>query len=263
VECFLVRFHHFRTEYCTLAPELTSPPPALSWVLVNSEDGKDLGQVIQVTEWDEPTGLIVKIAEPGELEHCKENIQKSADALAQFRQMVQEFELPMKVVDSHYWWDRHKIVFYFTAEERLNFRSLHKAISQNLGIRVVIKQLGIRDYTRTTGGFGPCGRALCCASFLNELKPITLRMARQQNLYVSPIKITGVCGKLLCCLGFEEAIYQEALERFPKIGSWVKTDLGSGRVIGIDIFNNKLIVRVGKDEEIFIGLDDLKFQEEE
>lgn len=262
MECYLVRFHPFRTEYCTVGPEVDATPGEQSWVLVNSEDGKDLGRVLKIDEWDEPTGLIVKIAEPPEIERYQENLNKGAEALTLFRGMVREFELPMKVVDSHFWWDRHKIVFYFTAEERLNFRSLHKAISQNLGIRVVIKQLGIRDYTRTTGGFGPCGRHLCCASFLSELKPITLRMARQQNLYVSPIKITGVCGKLLCCLGFEETIYQEALERFPKIGSWVKTDLGNGRVIGIDIFNNKLIVRIGKDEEIFVGLGEINSSEE-
>jgi cell fate regulator YaaT (PSP1 superfamily) len=118
----------------------------------------------------------------------------------------------MKPVYAHCQFDEERVIFYFTAQKRLEFRKLHRFISQKLSKRVVIKQIGSRDYSKLFGGIGPCGRNLCCRTFLRELKSISLRMARDQKLYVSPSKISGLCGRLLCCLNFEEDFYTEFAE---------------------------------------------------
>lgn len=142
------------------------------------------------------------------------------------------------------------------SEHRLDFRALHKVISSALNIRVAIKQIGVRDHAKLVGGLGPCGRESCCRGFMRELRPIALRMARQQNLFVEPSKISGLCGKLLCCLGFEEDCYRRNLAELPRIGSRVRTVRGVGKVVGFDVLSRSVKVRYEDDVEHLVVLED-------
>jgi cell fate regulator YaaT (PSP1 superfamily) len=138
-----------------------------------------------------------------------------------------------------------------------DFRTFHRAVAAALGRRVAIKNVGLREYAKFFGGLGPCGNELCCRTFLIEIKPVHLRMARQQNLFVEPNKISGYCGKLCCCLRFEEEIYNEALTTYPQIGAMVETKQGRGKVLGIDIFNRKVLIKINEDTELYIPLKEI------
>jgi cell fate regulator YaaT (PSP1 superfamily) len=211
----LVILHPFRTEL-TFAPRELGLATG-DWVVFRNILGEDLGRIIGRSEVDVSQTAVIRRAVAADLRQREENTKKAEEALATFRQLVRQFRLPMKPVGVHLRFDRREIWFYFISDERLNFRALHKAVSSALNTRVSIRQVGVRDYARVLGGIGPCGRVLCCHGFLTELKPITLRMARQQSLFVEPAKISGLCGKLLCCLGFEES------------GGGRRTERGKGR----------------------------------
>ncbi len=184
-------------------------------VILKSKEGIDIGKVIvaQRDDTGDYYGEIIRSVTPEDLVKRRELQEYEDFCLVEFKKAVEEFNVAMKPVYCHCQFDEERVMFYFTAEKRLEFRRLHRSISQRLNKRVVIKQIGVRDYSKLFGGIGPCGRNLCCSAFLNELKSISLRMAREQKLYVSPSKISGVCGKLLCCLNFEENYYTDFQER--------------------------------------------------
>jgi cell fate regulator YaaT (PSP1 superfamily) len=184
-------------------------------VIIKSREGIDMGKVVS-TQDDEAVdiyGEIIRKAIPEDLEKRNELKEYEEFCLIELKRAVGEFKIAMKPVYAHCQFDEERVIFYFTAEKRLEFRKLHRYISQKLNKRVVIKQIGVRDYSKLFGGIGPCGRNLCCATFLCELKSISLRMAREQHLYVSPSKISGICGKLLCCLNFEENFYTDLQDK--------------------------------------------------
>jgi cell fate regulator YaaT (PSP1 superfamily) len=214
--------HHFRHEAAMAETGLGLVVG--DWVVFRDQTGDDIGRVLgsandEVRSANARTsdfGLrtsdcprVVRKALEADLRRRSENEVRAQEALQTFRGMVEQSRLPMRPIDAYLRLDAREICFYFVSEERLNFRALHKAISSVLGLRVAIRQVGVRDYSRVLGGIGPCGRVSCCAGFLRDLKPITLRMARQQSLFVEPSKISGICGKLLCCLGFEESANDE------------------------------------------------------
>ncbi|MDH4209892.1 MAG: regulatory iron-sulfur-containing complex subunit RicT [candidate division WOR-3 bacterium] len=185
------------------------------FVLLKSKEGIDIGKVValQKDETGSVYGEILRGVTHEDLQKQCELQEYEDFCLIEFKKAVDDFGVAMKPVYCHCQFDEERVMFYFTAEKRLEFRRLHRHISQKLNKRVVIKQIGVRDYSKLFGGIGPCGRNLCCSAFLNELKSISLRMAREQKLYVSPSKISGVCGKLLCCLNFEENFYTDFQER--------------------------------------------------
>lgn len=195
----------FRVELCTT--EITYSSGDI--VVIKSKEGLDFGRVMRTdtAEAYDVYGTIVRKATPEDLERRKELSEYEEFCLLELRRAVEEFKFAMKPVYAHCQFDEERVIFYFTAQKRLEFRKLHRYISQKLNKRVVIKQIGSRDYSKMFGGIGPCGRPLCCRMFLQELKSISLRMARDQKLYVSPSKISGLCGRLLCCLNFEEDFY--------------------------------------------------------
>ncbi len=201
----------FRVEACSAEKEYFPG----EMVIIKSREGIDIGKVVDCTAEDVARiyGEILRKANEEDIEKKKELKDYEEFCLIEFRRAVREFNLHMKPVYTHCQLDEERVIFYFTAERRLEFRKLHRYISQKLNKRVVIKQIGVRDYSKLFGGIGPCGRELCCSTFLRQLKSISLRMAREQNLYVSPNKLTGVCGKLLCCLNFEEDFYSEFKEK--------------------------------------------------
>ena len=179
--------------------------------MIKSKEGIDIGRILSLQK-DESGSVYGEILRPvteDDLERRRELQEYEEFGLIEFKNAVTQFNVAMKPVLCHCQYDEERVVFYFTAEKRLEFRKLHRHISQKLNKRVVIKQIGVRDYSKLFGGVGPCGRNLCCSTFLTELKSISLRMAREQKLYVSPSKISGVCGKLLCCLNFEENFYTD------------------------------------------------------
>jgi cell fate regulator YaaT (PSP1 superfamily) len=185
------------------------------FVILKSKEGIDIGKVValQKDETGSVYGEILRGVTNEDLQKRRELQEYEDFCLIEFKKAVDDFGVAMKPVYCHCQFDEERVMFYFTAEKRLEFRRLHRHISQKLNKRVVIKQIGVRDYSKLFGGIGPCGRNLCCSAFLNELKSISLRMAREQKLYVSPSKISGVCGKLLCCLNFEENFYTDFQER--------------------------------------------------
>jgi len=253
----VVELHPFRTEFALAPDDLDLKLGEV--VVFHDQNGEDIGKLVGAAEAepDAVPATVVRRATSEDLAQRDENRARADDCLRTFRRLVRQFRLPMKPVDAQLRLDRREICFYFVSDERLNFRSLHKAISAELHMRVAVRQVGVRDYCRAQGGIGVCGRVLCCAGFLTELKPITLRMARQQSLFVEPAKISGVCGKLLCCLGFEECTYRSAMDQFPKVGTVVRTEQGKGRVSAVDIFNRRVAV-VLEDGEVSVTLDELK-----
>jgi cell fate regulator YaaT (PSP1 superfamily) len=180
-------------------------------VIIKSKEGIDIGSVssIQKEDIDNIYGKILRKVASTDIEKLKELRDYEEFCLIELKRAVEEFNYIMKPVYAHCQFDEERLIFYFTAQKRLEFRKLHRYISQKLNKRVVIKQIGSRDYSKLFGGIGPCGRNLCCTTFLGELKSISLRMARDQKLYVSPGKISGICGRLLCCLNFEEDFYAD------------------------------------------------------
>ncbi|MDF2813970.1 MAG: stage 0 sporulation protein, partial [Paenibacillus sp.] len=155
---------------------------------------------------------------------------------------IREHQLKMKLVDVEYTFDRNKIIFYFTAEGRIDFRELVKDLASVFRTRIELRQIGVRDEAKMLGGIGPCGRILCCSSFLGDFEPVSIKMAKDQNLSLNPTKISGLCGRLMCCLKYEHDQYESVREELPRIGSYVVTSLGNGKVIGLKV--DERIIRV-------------------
>ncbi len=155
---------------------------------------------------------------------------------------IQEHKLEMKLVDVEYTFDRNKIVFYFTAEGRVDFRNLVKDLASIFRTRIELRQIGVRDEAKMLGGIGPCGRMLCCSTFLGDFEPVSIKMAKDQNLSLNPSKISGLCGRLMCCLKYENDDYEEAKALMPDIGTRVQTPEGPGRVVGLNLLERLLQV---------------------
>ncbi len=255
----VVELHAFRSEVCSVAKGLDVEPGDL--VIIRDDEGEDLGQVLGAVSAEEERGIILRKANDEDLERRHELDEKTRRVFGLFCRLKDEFGLKMKVIDAHWRWDRKKVCFYFISEQRIDFRALHKMISSALNIRVAIKQVGARDHARMVGGLGLCGRELCCKGFMRELRPIALRMARQQNLFVEPAKISGLCGKLLCCLSFEAETYRQAMAEMPRIGSRVQTGRGPGEVTGFDALARKVNVRYDDDIEQAVCLEEITGEE--
>ncbi len=162
------------------------------------------------------------------------------------REKVKKHELKMKVSEAEWQFDRNKLTIYFTAERRVDFRELVKDLARTFRTRIELKQIGVRDEAALLGGVGRCGRELCCSTWLRELKPVSLQLAKDQRLSLNPAQISGCCGRLMCCLTYEHAAYVEARKRYPREGRWLSTSRGRERVIAVDIWRERVIL---KDEE--------------
>ena len=251
----LVEVNQFRTEPCEFPDGLEVKAGDL--VVIREEEGEDMGRVSAIADVDEVRSEIVRIATAEDIERRRALDADTDRVLSLFCRLKDEYHMEMRVVGAHWRLDRKKVCFYFAWESRLDFRALHKAVSAALNVRVAIKQVGVRDHARILGGLGPCGRELCCKQFIRELKPIALRMARQQNLFVEPAKISGLCGKLLCCLGFEDQAYQQWLKEMPHIGDTVLTERGLGVVTDVDALKRRVNVRFEDASEQVVALEEL------
>ena len=230
-------------------------------VIVSTSVGMALGTIafgernIDENELSEPAKEIIRVATNKDLEIEKQNHEKAQKALAVIKENVKSLNLQMKIVSAEYTFDASKIVIDFTAEERVDFRELLKNLATALKTRIELRQIGQRDEVKIKGGIGPCGEICCCSRFLKDFEHVTVKMAKNQGLSLSPTKISGLCGRLMCCLGYENNTYEEILSRMPKVNSWVNTKSGKGQVVYLDILRERVSVKLPQGDDSFIVED--------
>lgn len=219
-------------------------------VLVPTDDGPEVAECVWAAEEvAEPIGglpVLAGLATAADLERDERNRRRRAEARVVTRRLVREHGLPMKIVGIDYLdrGDAQRFTVYFSAPQRVDFRELVRALGRALSARVELRQLGPRDEARVQGGIGPCGRDLCCATFLKDFEPVSVRMAKDQDLPLNPLKISGACGRLLCCLKYEHPLYQDFRAEAPPVGAEVDTPEGGGRVVGHSVPAESVVVRL-------------------
>lgn len=232
-------------------------------VIVEADRGVDLGYVLRMGKlvWQrkpEKLGNILRKATPEEVASLAEKAKKEEEAFRACREKIAQHGLKMKLVDVEYQFDGKKITFYFTAERRVDFRDLVRDLAKYFHTRVELRQIGVRDEAKWVGGYGPCGRRLCCAAFLREFESVSSQMAKLQNLCVSPDKISGLCGRLMCCLLFEREFYEEVARKFPKVGSKVSGEDGRiYEVSKVDIFRDRIYLKNEAGMELQMSSEEL------
>ena len=197
----------------------------------------------------QPLKKLIRKATEADLKKVEENKQKEKEAFVKCEKKIQDHKLDMKLVDVEYTFDNSKILFYFTADGRVDFRELVKDLASLFRTRIELRQIGVRDEAKMLGGIGICGRAFCCGTFLNGFQPVSIKMAKEQGLSLNPVKISGACGRLMCCLKYEQESYQDLLRNTPKVNALVYTSEGKGIVIEQNLLTQKLTVRLDKDPE--------------
>ena len=228
-------------------------------VIVETARGIEYGTVIgapREVEADkviQPLTSVLRIANQKDDEQEASNRQKEKDAFKICLEKIRKHGLQMKLIDAEYTFDNNKVLFYFTADGRIDFRELVKDLASVFKTRIELRQIGVRDETKILGGIGICGRPLCCHTHLSEFAPVSIKMAKEQNLSLNPTKISGVCGRLMCCLKNEEETYEELNKKLPNVGDYVTTDDGlKGEVQSVNVLRQlvKVIVDVGDEKEI-------------
>ncbi len=216
------------------------------------EYGKAVTPVKEVSDEDVvlPLKKVIRMANERDIRVVEENRQSAKEAFEVCSQKISEHSLDMKLVDVEYTFDRNKVIFYFTAEGRVDFRELVKDLAAIFRTRIELRQIGVRDEAKMLGGIGPCGRILCCSSFLGDFEPVSIKMAKDQNLSLNPTKISGLCGRLMCCLKYENDQYETAIKELPDIGELAVTPLGNGRVIGLNILEKLVQVELTQPERV-------------
>lgn len=227
-------------------------------VIVETARGIEYGHVVMgVREVEDakvvqPLKPVIRMATPEDDEVERKNKEKEKEAFKICLEKIKKHDLQMKLIDAEYTFDNNKVLFYFTADGRIDFRELVKDLASVFKTRIELRQIGVRDETKIVGGVGICGRALCCHSFLSEFAPVSIKMAKEQNLSLNPTKISGVCGRLMCCLKNEEETYEYLNSRLPGVGDSVITDDGlKGEVHSVSVLRQlvKVVVIVNRDEK--------------
>ena len=248
-----LRFHDAGKPYRFLAGDMKLKVGDA--VMVNTALGQDIAFVV-----DEPFDLpeeklddtllpVLRFANEAEMSHYRDKKVREQDAFYKCLGFIEKRELPMTLVEAVYSFDGKKLTFYFTADKRVDFRELVKDLTSCFRTRIELRQIGSREQAKMVGGLGICGRELCCCSYLDQFLPVTIRMAKDQGLSMNPAKLTGTCGRLMCCLSYEEAAYEDANKRVPKVGKKVRTPSGVGVVIYSDLLRERVTVRFEKEEE--------------
>ena len=284
-----VRFKGNRREYFTWPSEDSSPLRLEVPVIVEVERGQDFGVVSALggiaekkcqrcgacggdsglgaresgsseppAPSPEPRKSIVRIATPDDRRTAAELRINEDEVRRTVRDRVRQHNLPMKVSDAEWQWDRRKLTIYFTADQRVDFRALVRDLAGLFRTRIELRQIGARDEAKRLDGIGRCGRQLCIASWLPEGRPVSLSLAKAQGLSLNPVQISGPCGRLLCCLHYEHDFYVQQRKRFPKEGKTVKTSVGDERVVSIDIFRERVTLRADDGATRVVGLEQLR-----
>lgn len=195
-----------------------------------------------------PLKNVIRKANREDEKKYQENKNKEKDAFNVCLEKIQKHNLVMKLIDVEYTFDNNKIIFYFTAEGRVDFRDLVKDLASVFRTRIELRQIGVRDEAKMIGGLGPCGRPMCCSVHLGDFAPVSIKMAKEQNLSLNPTKISGICGRLMCCLNYEQNTYEGIRKKLPKIASIVKTKYGNGEVMSNSVVNESVKVKVKNEE---------------
>lgn len=234
------------------------------YVIVETAMGKEYGEVMianrQLPEEKivAPLKKIIRIATEKDKKQNEQNKKDEKEAFKICEEKIKEYNLDMKLMDVEYKFDKSKLLFFFTADGRIDFRDLVKDLASIFKTRIELRQIGVRDEVRRLGGNGVCGRELCCCSFLGNFDTVSIKMAKEQNVSLNPSKISGNCGRLMCCLKYEQEVYEEKLKKIPGIGSIVQTEDGKGEVCGIETLKERIKVKFKDGEETFFKRYDLK-----
>jgi cell fate regulator YaaT (PSP1 superfamily) len=246
------------------------PPEIKSAVIVDVDRGEDLGYVHSLGELAQvrnggcahgcgtsaPTRKALRLATPKDRATASELARQNEDARRKAMERVKANGLAMKLTDAEWQWDRKKLTFYFTAEKRVDFRNLVRDLASLFRTRIELKQIGVRDEAKRLDGIGRCGRQYCSASWLPELRPVNLGVAKDQRLSLNPAQISGACGRLMCCLRYEHDFYVQSRKRFPKEGKIIVTARGEEKVLAIDIFRERIALKSSEGESRTISLED-------
>lgn len=235
------------------------------WVVVESKRGLEMGRVkyapLDVADEDVtlPLKEIVRHATDEDLNQYEQNEKDAEEAMTLCKNTIQQQSLEMRLVNCEFTLDKSKVIFNFTADDRIDFRKLVKHLAQNLKTRIELRQIGVRDEAKLLGGIGPCGRSLCCATFLGDFEPVSIKMAKDQNLSLNPTKISGACGRLMCCLKYENDFYEEARAQLPDLGDKIVTPEGKGQVIGLNILDISMQVKIdGLEQPLEYKMEELE-----
>ena len=241
------KVYHFSSGNLKLAPG--------DHVIVETARSVEMGKVVVGThaverqEGSKPLKPVLRAATKEDLALFEKNRTKEKEAFAICLEKIKKHKLDMKLIEVEYTFDGSKILFYFTADGRIDFRELVKDLANVFRTRIELRQIGVRDESKTIGSYGICGRSLCCSQFLGEFEPVSIKMAKEQGLSLNPTKISGVCGRLMCCLKYEQDAYEDLLRVTPRVGSTVRTPVGKGVVEYVNILKGLVKVKVGDDKE--------------
>ncbi|MFQ3546561.1 stage 0 sporulation family protein [Halobacillus rhizosphaerae] len=226
------------------------------YVIVETVRGIEFGKVViankSVDEEDIvlPLKQVIRIADDKDKVTVAENNDNSDEAYRVCEKKIREHKLDMNLVDVEYTFDRNKVIFYFTADGRVDFRTLVKDLASVFKTRIELRQIGVRDEAKMLGGIGPCGRMLCCSTFLGDFEPVSIKMAKDQNLSLNPAKISGLCGRLMCCLKYENDDYEAAKKELPDLGDSIATTFGKGKVVGLNMLERMVQVEFRDKERV-------------
>jgi cell fate regulator YaaT (PSP1 superfamily) len=235
------------------------------YAVVKTARGIELGHVViapgQVvaSQVEENLSPVVRKAEPEDIKRAEEMDAKSEEALIECGKIIGELNLPMKLLTAEYNLDSSRLTFLFSAEERVDFRDLVRRLTGKFKMRVELRQVGSRDEAKLIGGFGRCGRDLCCASFLTEFSPVSIKMAKEQDLPLNPMKISGTCGRLMCCLAYEGEQYRLMKEKMPKVGQRVSTHMGEATVVGCNVLKETVLVELESEATVELPLKEVSY----
>ncbi len=233
-------------------------------VIAETVRGIELGEVIIDCKEIDESKLDYKIknikrkATFNDLKKVEKNEKEAEKAFDICLKKIEKHELPMKLIDSEYTFDKGKLLFYFTADGRIDFRELVKDLASIFRTRIELRQIGVRDETKLLGGIGQCGRQLCCKTFLRKFEPITIKMAKDQDLSLNPEKISGICGRLMCCLKYETGSYLEFKNNLPDIGDKVNSDKGEGIVTSLNIVKETLTIKLKDQERVEVAAEEIQ-----
>jgi cell fate regulator YaaT (PSP1 superfamily) len=271
-----VGFKGTRRGYFVTGDETLRPG---DWLVVDAERGEDLGRVVMIggiaakrcascastapseKTADPEAGVLRNVIRRAEAEEVRQLQALRADeerVRRKARELVEEHQLRMKVTEAEWQWDRNKLTLFFTAERRVDFRQLVRDLARTFRTRIDLRQIGVRDEASLLGGVGRCGRDLCCSTWLREIKPISLQLAKDQNLSLNPAQISGTCGRLMCCLTYEHESYLAARKRFPREGKTIRTAMGAEKVISIDIWHDQVTLLDEARQRRVVKLDALR-----
>lgn len=264
-----VQFKGTRRDYFSLRGLDVRPG---AYVFVEADRGEDLGEVTALGSIAErkcsasaggcaapvPEKRVLRVADPSEVERIGEIRADEERVRSETRNLVAQHGLKMKVTEAEWQFDRKKLIIYFTAERRVDFRELVRDLARTFKTRIELRQIGVRDEAALLGGVGRCGRELCCSTWLLELKPVSLQLAKDQRLSLNPAQISGCCGRLMCCLMYEHQTYVDARRRFPREGKMIRTSAGEEKVIAVDIWGQRITLRDSEGTRRILTLQELR-----